>query len=54
MIGAVWLPLSPPEPIQVSSGTPNKQTVKAIEDTMKGKDVVCCEDVDDMFRKLGI
>jgi DNA-damage-inducible protein J len=33
---------------------PNKTTRKTLEDTDAGRDLVVCDDADDMFRKLGI
>lgn len=33
---------------------PNKTTRKTLEDTDVGRDLVVCDDADDMFRKLGI
>jgi len=33
---------------------PNKTTRKTLEDTDTGRDLVVCDDADDMFRKLGI
>ncbi len=46
--------LDPPEPIAADRRTPNAETIKAIEDTLAGKNVVRCTSADDMFRKLGI
>ena len=33
---------------------PNKTTLKTFENTDAGRDLVFCEDADDMFKKLGI
>ena len=33
---------------------PNKTTRKTFEDTDAGRNLVMCEDMDDMFEKLGI
>jgi len=33
---------------------PNETTRRAFADTDSGKDLVVCEDADDMFKKLGI
>ena len=33
---------------------PNKTTVRTFKNTDQGRGIVRCEDVDDMFRKLGI
>ena len=33
---------------------PNKVTRKILKDTDAGKNLVCCEDAEDMFNKLGI
>ena len=33
---------------------PNKETAKAMEETMRGEGLVHCESIDDMFNKLGI
>lgn len=33
---------------------PNKTTLKTFEDTDAGKNLIHCEDADDMFSKLGI
>ena len=33
---------------------PNKLTLKTFNDTDKGKDIVKCENEEDMFQKLGI
>jgi len=33
---------------------PNKTTRKTFEDTDAGRDLIMCNDADDMFRKLGI
>jgi len=33
---------------------PNKTTRKTLEDTDAGRDLVVCDDADDMFRKLSI
>ncbi len=46
--------LDPPEPISMDRSTPNAETVKAIEDTLAGRNVVRCESTEEMFRKLGI
>ena len=32
---------------------PNKTTLKTFDDTDAGKNLVVCEDTDDMFKKLG-
>lgn len=37
-----------------STNSPNKETLKAIEKVEKGKDIIECEDIDDLFRKLGM
>ena len=39
-----------PFPIQL----PNQETCKTFEKTDRGEDLVYCEDVDDMFKKLDI
>ena len=51
---AQFVRLNPPEPIAKDRRMPNAETIKAIEDTLAGKNVVQCESPDDMFRKLGI
>ena len=33
---------------------PNKTTLKTFSNTDAGRDLVICEDADDMFKKLGI
>ena len=33
---------------------PNKTTLQTFDETDAGKNLVVCEDTDDMFRKLGI
>ena len=33
---------------------PNKTTLKTFSNTDAGRDLVLCEDTDDMFKKLGI
>ncbi|MFQ5544262.1 MAG: type II toxin-antitoxin system RelB/DinJ family antitoxin [Nitrospiria bacterium] len=33
---------------------PNKTTIKTFEDTDAGKNLIHCEDAEDMFSKLGI
>jgi DNA-damage-inducible protein J len=33
---------------------PNKTTRRTFSDTDAGKDLILCEDADDMFKKLGI
>lgn len=33
---------------------PNKTTLKTFEDTNKGKNIIKCENMEDMFRKLRI
>ena len=33
---------------------PNETTLKTLDDTDAGKNLVVCKDADDMFRKLGI
>jgi DNA-damage-inducible protein J len=33
---------------------PNKTTRRTFSDTDSGKDLILCEDADDMFKKLGI
>ena len=33
---------------------PNKTTLKTFSNTNAGRDLVICEDTDDMFKKLGI
>jgi DNA-damage-inducible protein J len=33
---------------------PNKTTYRTFDDTDDGRNLVVCEDADDMFRKLGI
>lgn len=37
-----------------SENTPNAATMKAIDNVEKGKDLVEAQDVQDLFRKLGI
>lgn len=37
-----------------SVNPPNKETLKAIEKAEKGKDLVEVDDVEDLFKKLGI
>ncbi len=37
-----------------SENTPNAETLKAIENIEKGKDLIKSKDAEDMFRKLGI
>ncbi len=37
-----------------SKDTPNSATLKAIDNTEKGKSLVEAKDADDLFRKLGI
>ena len=37
-----------------SKNIPNKETLKAFEETDKGKGLIACEDVDDLFNKLGL
>lgn len=34
--------------------SPNKKTLKAIDDVEKGKNLVTAEDAEDLFKKLGI
>jgi len=36
-----------------SSNNPNKETLKAFEETDKGKGLITCKDVSDLFEKLG-
>ena len=36
------------------SHIPNDETIKAIEETRKGKNLVNCKDINDLFEKLGI
>lgn len=33
---------------------PNRTTLDTLEDTDEGRNLVVCEDADDMFKKLGI
>ena len=33
---------------------PNEETKKVLEESSKGKNLIECEDAEDMFRKLGI
>jgi DNA-damage-inducible protein J len=33
---------------------PNKVTLKTFSDTDAGRDLIICDDADDMFKKLGI
>ena len=33
---------------------PNRETARAIKEARKGKGVVACEDVNDMFERLGL
>ena len=40
--------------IPFSLKVPNKETLKVFEKTDKGIDIVKCNDVQDMFKKLGI
>jgi len=37
-----------------SSNSPNAATLKAIEKVERGEDLVRCDDIDDLFEKLGI
>ncbi len=37
-----------------SSNSPNAATLKAIEKVEKREDLVRCDDIDDLFEKLGI
>jgi len=46
--------LNPPEPIMADSETPNDVTIQAMKDVRAGKNLIRCDSVDDMFRKLGI
>ena len=34
--------------------TPNTETIKTIEETQKGENLVVCKDANDLFDKLGI
>jgi hypothetical protein len=46
---------SPPDEIFTSVvPLPNKITCQTFEDTDAGRNLVVCEDADEMFRKLGI
>lgn len=36
------------------SHTPNEETIKTIKETRKGKNLVKCKDLNDLFDKLGI
>jgi DNA-damage-inducible protein J len=41
-------------PFELKINTPNKETLKAIQDAENNVDMTKCENADDMFKKLGI
>lgn len=39
-----------PFPVEI----PNEETLTAFQESEEGKDLVVCQDADDMFRRLGV